>query len=206
MQRSKDRHRHGMAPNPAQDPAPSLYAHSRNDEGKRHDLVDHLRSVAALAAEFATLFSASDLAHSLGLWHDVGKFDPDFQSYLLQAESGKRSRGADHKAAGVHIALEQGLGPFALVLQGHHGGLKNKQDLKRWFDSHSAATNTALERAQAAIPDLLPASPVTVPESARPQPDVRQLELFLRLLFSTLVDADFLDTETHFSADKDRHR
>ena len=182
------------------------YAHTRNDQGKRHDLVDHLQAVAALASQFAAPFGASELAHYLGLWHDLGKFNPDFQNYLLQAETGKRSRGPDHKAAGVHVALEQKLGPLALPLQGHHGGLKNKQDLKRWFGKHAAATGVALELAQKAIPDLLPGSPLSLPEYAMLQPDAKQFEFFLRLLFSALVDADFLDTEQHFNAGQSEYR
>jgi len=182
------------------------YAHTRNDQGKRHDLVDHLQAVAALASQFAAPFDASQLAYYLGLWHDLGKFDPDFQSYLLQAETGKRSRGPDHKAAGALVALQQDLGPLVLLLQGHHGGLKNKQEFKRWLERHADATAVALDLAEKAIPDLLPDSPLNLPGHLTAAPDLRQLEFFLRLLFSALVDADFLDTEQHFSARQSEFR
>lgn len=179
------------------------YAHTRNPQGKRHVLVDHLRDVAALASGFAEPFRASRLAHYLGLWHDVGKFDPDFQRYLLQAEAGERSRGPDHKAAGVQIVLKRNLGPLALVLQGHHGGLRNKQALKRWLEKHADTTSQPLQIAQETIPDLFPDSPLRLPEYAASKLEV---EFFLRFLFSTLVDADFLDTEQHFSADQSEYR
>ncbi len=184
----------------------TVYAHSRNDQGQRHDLVEHLQAVAALASQFAAPFEASKLAHYLGLWHDLGKFDPDFQSYLLQAEAGNRRYGPDHKAAGVQMALQHGLGPLALLLQGHHGGLKNKQDLKRWLAKNAARTGRALDLAQQALPNLSPDAPLSVPAYAKPQGDVRRLEFFLRFLFSALVDADFLDTERHFNADQSAHR
>lgn len=64
------------------------YAHSSNAAGQRHDLVDHLRVVAEQAAAFAAPFGAGDLARWAGLWHDLGKFHPDFQEYLRQAEQG----------------------------------------------------------------------------------------------------------------------
>jgi len=181
------------------------YAHTLNDQGTRHDLVDHLRGVATLVSQFAEAFGASRLARYLGLWHDIGKFDPDFQRYLIEAEAGKRSRGPDHKAAGAKVALNQDLGPLALLLQGHHGGLKNKQNFRKWLAKHTGATDTALELAQKTIPDLFPDSPLDLPEYLTPQSDL-QLEFFLRILFSALVDADFLDTEQHFSASKSAYR
>ena len=54
------------------------YAHSKNDTGKRHDLVQHLTDVAEQAREYAAKFGAGDLAYWAGLWHDLGKFNPDF--------------------------------------------------------------------------------------------------------------------------------
>jgi HD superfamily phosphohydrolase YqeK len=61
------------------------YAHSRNARGQRHALVTHLRSVADLAADFAAAFGASEPARYLGLWHDLGKFNPVFRSICATA-------------------------------------------------------------------------------------------------------------------------
>ena len=52
------------------------YAHSANESGERHLLVDHLKEAARLTAEFAEGLGARDLGYYLGLWHDLGKFDP----------------------------------------------------------------------------------------------------------------------------------
>lgn len=189
-----------------QDEPHAHYAHTRNNRGKRHDLSEHLLGVATLASEFAAAFGACDLGHYLGLWHDVGKIDPDFQSYLLQAEAGGRGRGPDHKAAGAHAAVEQALGPLALLIQGHHGGLRNKQDLREWYEKHVATADLTLDHAKVVIPGLVPDSSLNLPAYAVPRRDQRQLEFFMRFLFSALVDADFLDTEQHFSLSKSEIR
>lgn len=82
------------------------YAHSRNEAGDRHGLVEHLRAVAKLAAAFAARFGAADPAFYVGLWHDLGKFHCAFQDYLLACERDPdgRQRGPDHKAAGSVLA------------------------------------------------------------------------------------------------------
>lgn len=174
------------------------YAHSRNTRGRRHGLVAHLQGVADLAARFAADFGAADLAHALGLWHDLGKFDPAFQSYLLASEQDQtaRRRGPDHKAAGVQLVRQHSGGLTALILQGHHGGLKTPNDLRNWFVKHASNTGEALMLARRALPTLDPPAPLALPGYARR--NHRAAEFFLRMLFSALVDADFLDTEQHF--------
>ena len=57
----------------------NYYAHSENVAREKHDLIQHLRSVAQLAETFAGKFSAAELGYWAGLWHDLGKFHPDFQ-------------------------------------------------------------------------------------------------------------------------------
>ena len=64
------------------------YAHSPNSQGEWHELVAHLRAVAALASQFATAFGAREAAYWLGLWHDVGKFHPEWQRYLRETHAG----------------------------------------------------------------------------------------------------------------------
>jgi CRISPR-associated endonuclease/helicase Cas3 len=57
-------------------------AHSKNERGETHDLVTHLTQVAKLASGFAAKFGASELAHWVGLWHDIGRFHPAFQVHV----------------------------------------------------------------------------------------------------------------------------
>ena len=49
-----------------------------------HDLAEHLRSVGALASEFAAHYGAG-WAQLAGRWHDLGKYRPRFQRYIRQA-------------------------------------------------------------------------------------------------------------------------
>ena len=173
---------------------PDYHAHSANEEGQRHGLVEHLRAVAELAREFSSFFGGGETAHYAGLWHDLGKFDPEFQRYL----SGGRPRGPDHKGAGTRLACQH-LGPGGLLVQGHHGGLGARRHLKGWSDEKGAtgAATKALETARRLIPELEPQHPVDFPDFVKR--DRFKAELWLRMVFSALVDADFLDTERHFN-------
>ncbi|MDQ3927599.1 MAG: CRISPR-associated endonuclease Cas3'' [Chloroflexota bacterium] len=179
-------------------------AHTKNQQGNRHDLVEHLRTVADLAAGFASSFNAAELARYVGLWHDVGKFNPTFQEYLLRAEVDPSAKGTgpDHKAAGSQIALKH-LPPLALLVQGHHGGLHSPSEMQAWLQrklASSLASFQAIETALSVLPELEPAGKLTAPPFV--EQDRSAAELFLRLLFSALVDADCLDTERHFQQDK----
>lgn len=178
-------------------------AHTRNNQGEYHELVTHLQSVANLAADFAAPMHASELARFVGLWHDLGKFHPDFQQYLLDAEAGQHRKGPDHKAAGVRVAREHGLDPIMLLLQGHHGGLKNRTDLHRWYEQCKNGTEKALSIAREVL-DFKASEQPPFPAFARRSP--RSAEFFLRMLFSALVDADFLDTEAHFNPERGAYR
>lgn len=176
------------------------FAHSRNELGRRHDLVAHLRAVGSLTALFADKLGAKDAGYWLGLWHDVGKFDPAWQSYLLACEAGSHPGPVDHKAAGAKIAFEHASAlPLSLLIQGHHGGLRTFADLKGWLGERSAfrGPTMALEAALAEIPNLVP-SDHSFEFPARIHTDPLRSEMFFRLLFSALIDADRLDTERHF--------
>lgn len=185
------------------------YAHSKNGQGQRHDLVAHLRGVADLAGDFAGEFQAREVAFYLGLWHDLGKFHPAWQRYLLEDEakpSGRgRGHGPDHKLAGTILA-QQYFGRIALLIHGHHGGLKTLTELKGFLADPElkTAARQALELARGVITDLNPDGKVALPDFI--QGNALAAELFLRLLFSALVDADSLDTEEHKSRARASHR
>jgi CRISPR-associated endonuclease/helicase Cas3 len=177
------------------------FAHSRNSEGIRHDLAAHLREVAALAAHFAEAFSAREFGYYSGLWHDVGKFREAFQQYLRDCEANpeQKARGPDHKAAGAKLAADR-LGLAALVIQGHHGGLKSLEEFRSWVSARANDTDVTEALARAARLNLTP--DVRPPLPAHVERDALAAEFFVRMLFSALVDADFLDTERHFQPAK----
>ena len=129
-----------------------MLAHSCNFQGDRHELVTHLRAVAGTARGFGAAFKGSDPAYYAGLWHDLGKFNPAFQTYLsrCEADSGARGSGPDHKGAGAVLAYQH-LPPLSLLIQGHHGGLRSRVALKNWVaerENDSEVTD-AIESARA---------------------------------------------------------
>ncbi len=180
-------------------------AHTRNQQGKRQDLLEHLRNVADMAAQFATPFGAADGARIAGLFHDIGKFNPAFQQYLRDAEAGVvKPGGPDHKGAGAVWAVQQKIDLLAFLIAGHHGGLPAQKTLKNaWLPGKMKdnEVQTAIQTAQRELAtewsriDATKAFPSWL-SKATPY----EAELFLRMLFSALVDADFLDTERHFTA------
>jgi CRISPR-associated endonuclease/helicase Cas3 len=179
-------------------------AHSANHLGVRHDLVEHLHGVADRAEAFAHAFGAGDLARAAGLYHDLGKFHPDFQEYLTYCEQhpGERGPRVDHKGAGVQYSAELS-GALQLAIVAHHGGLRSPGELKTWLadDRVQSRIDEALRRATEELPELAqPAIPIVAPAFA--EASAIAGEFFVRMLFSCLVDADFLDTEAHFDVEK----
>jgi CRISPR-associated endonuclease/helicase Cas3 len=175
-------------------------AHSPNNSGIPHDLVKHLKDVAKQAKEFAAKFGAADLGYWIGLWHDLGKFNPDFQEYLKAQDEARPTSKVRHAIWGALLAyrlLLQFRLPWeeiVLPIAGHHAGLKDPGYLLGQME----------EKAQTAEGKSLL---LLVRDAARslPQPKVKSVsrsdtrrELFIRILFSAMVDADYLDTESHF--------
>lgn len=181
-------------------------AHSANAQGRRHDLVTHIQSVADLARTFADKFGAGELGYWAGLWHDVGKVHPDFQRYLRDCEANpeKHRRGPDHKRAGALLAAQRH-DLIAFLVVGHHGGLPGRAELKAWLQAKTKAVPA--REALALIPQHLtevePPTPIALPSHVTSALDV---EFFIRMLFSALVDADFLDTERHFNVGQAEER
>ncbi|BDG59299.1 CRISPR-associated endonuclease Cas3'' [Caldinitratiruptor microaerophilus] len=171
-------------------------AHSAFEGNEGHDLKEHLYSVAALTRQFATALGAPEWGWWAGLWHDIGKIHPLFQAYLKDS---KVARGPDHKGAGTVMAFRHAQ-PLAFVIAGHHGGLHSLGDLKshihEWM--RSSHVQEALAQAKSHFSDLEPHAPLPTPQHLR---GPLEQEFFIRLLFSSLVDADRLDTEAYFHPD-----
>lgn len=183
-----------------------LYAHTPAEGSTEWHMLDqHIFAVAEMARDFASAFGADDLAYWLGIWHDLGKFNPAFQDYLKAClvDPEHRGHGPDHKAAGA-IYAQRHLAILALLVQGHHGGLKSPAEFKNWLaekqQEHGTAVDTALAAARVLLTKLDPPQSLDIPVAIRTNRHAS--EFFLRMLFSALVDADFLDTEQHFNKGK----
>jgi len=191
-----------------------FFAHSLKGrpESEWHRLEDHLINTAKLAASFASEFGCDQWAYVSGLWHDIGKYSEEFQKMLrdasLEENSEERHRRVDHSTAGA-IYAEKHFGKlgriFAYIIAGHHAGLPDWQ-------SPSAGNRSLLYRLQKEDVyrsiDLLKI-PETIRFCSAPGQGFRTRSghaLWIRMLFSCLVDADFLDTEVFFEPDKAEER
>lgn len=137
------------------------------------------------------------LAEVAGLLHDLGKYTAEFQNRL---QGGKR---VDHATAGAQLVVNKWshFGKLlAYVIAGHHAGLANGVD-----DGNDRSTLDV--RLKKIIPELdaIWEDEIILPDqlsfpAIRAKEDFEgfQLAFLTRMLFSCLVDADFLDTEAFY--------
>jgi len=182
-----------------------MHAHTPNARGDWHALVNHLLSVARLSSRNALPFGSADVAYLAGLWHDLGKVSPGFQSYLLACANGRQAQSVPHAAPGAAYAYKSlrrfgdDLWPeVVLPILGHHAGLHEVGNAAAQL---STRHDQALLAAMVSLANELP--PGSRP--AAPLEGTRR-ELRLRMIFSALVDADYIDTERHFDPAKARAR
>ena len=176
-----------------------LYAHTpRTGSDEWHGLEEHLQEVSRLAGEHAAAFGAAELGRWVGAYHDVGKASREFQDYLQKChlEPDRKHKTTDHKGAGTWAA-RNAFQPLAFIINGHHGGLRNLGGLGTILKEveHDPVRIEAYRAMEAAVGDVLNLR-VGGPSTWAEPP--RSLELFIRMLFSALVDADHHDTEQHF--------
>lgn len=188
------------------------YAHSLPDSPSNtwQPLDAHLRGVADLAAQFAAAFGAEDWGRAAGWFHDLGKYSAAFQRYLRQAgmddchgeDSGERT---DHSTAGAQYAVtrQKVLGHLlAYALAGHHSGLLDavagSSQEKRLHKQVEEWQHGLDELPELPFPRALPPCLSTVSMAERDF----TFAFFVRMLFSCLTDADFLDTEAFMNPEQ----
>jgi CRISPR-associated endonuclease/helicase Cas3 len=197
----------------------------QNPDGtwKTHPLQDHLDATAKRAGEFAAAFGNRDWGEVLGYWHDLGKFHPAWQEYLRR-ESGYdeeahiegTSGRPNHSSAGAILAAEKAnhLPPSRILgyaIAGHHGGLADwYADLEaRLSSENELKTLTMTKSVQEASKFLnkpLPSSIPCILAKGNAKDQSEHYHLWIRMLFSCLVDADFLDTEEFMEPEKAAER
>ncbi len=179
-----------------------MLAHTSKD-GRTQPFSEHAKIVAKLAARFASEFGGEEPARIAGLLHDIGKCSPAGQRRL----NGAQER-VEHAAAGAEVlGTENHKKPFAYLLAycvaGHHTGLPDggvstdtddrptlcaKLKRQKQRDHDYAAYAQELD---APVPDAVPYLLNCADLNKGFSYSFRT-----RMLFSCLVDADFLDTES----------
>jgi len=197
----------------------TLYAHTIPDktEEEWQPLEEHLQAVAQRAHDFAQLFQSGDWAWNAGWLHDLGKATNAFQGYLRRSndldDSEYDSDGStsNHASTGAALAVKRLQAPIGQTLAylsaGHHAGLPD------WYsaDSGAAALQMRLREGEANLARLL-ADATDVEQNLRavskPPPLVKRdnFHIWVRMLFSCLVDADYLDTEAFIDRQKTQSR
>ncbi len=188
---------------------PEFAAHTpQSQPGLWHGLKDHLETVAAETEIKAEKLKGSRLGYYVGLWHDLGKYNPKFQDFLQQAHVAKLAgqkepkQKVPHAVYGAFLAKELGCQPLGFLIAGHHAGLSNLKgdnslDQKLKNSEQLAIYQSLLSLASQEIPSIKTSEDLRSYFKPFGQ-DRIAVDLFLRLIFSCLIDADRLDTE-HFA-------
>lgn len=180
-----------------------------------HSLDEHLEQTAKLAEQFADAFNSGKWGKTAGLAHDIGKGCQKWQEYLCN-KSGYSDEDAhlegnvgkiEHSIAGAKFVTneyEKSIGRIlAYCISGHHAGLPD------WYAGDaSSAGALSVRLSKADLPEVTSefrkkldcSKPDNVPwKFSREDLDI---SMWIRMLFSCLVDADFLDTERYMNPQK----
>lgn len=177
-----------------------MFAHSTADSSRIgwEPLAKHLHDVAERAVRFAPP-AWHGLALAAGQLHDIGKMSAAYQAYIAAPRQAGR-KGPDHSSAGAREA-ERLYGPqlgraIAFTIAGHHAGLPDFLDLDRRV-REKTLENYAGWEVEVGEP---PAKATLAPAGAHtPNAHAGFGEAFLiRMVFSCLVDADYLATEQFY--------
>lgn len=163
-------------------------AHVSEDGMRNQSILSHLEGTAVIAERFAKSFGGQEQARTAGLLHDIGKYSDGFQKRL------KGGKKVDHSTAGAKVAMAQKQPEVAFAIAGHHSGLPDGGSKTDTMDSP-----TLCGRLKKPVEDCdLWKSEVNLPSSVTRPPiaqDGFSVSFYTRMLYSCLVDADFLDTE-----------
>src|SRR3984957_16815661 len=185
------------------------YAHSTAtpDGSNWQPLRDHLKQTALRAKMFGSKFGAAKAAALAGWLHDLGKYSEPYQAYI----GGRGPGGVDHSTAGAQEVLKLGMKGadkgmaelIAYAIAGHHAGLPDMRSV-------NGEASALVDRLEKSVPPLDPIWQSEIetdlaglfPAGIKPAPNKGgfQIAFLGRMIFSCLVDADFLDTEAFYAS------
>jgi CRISPR-associated endonuclease/helicase Cas3 len=179
-------------------------------------LLEHLNETALLAAKFAENFDSTEWAHALGMCHDVGKGTIEWQNYICaksgfeydeEASSETVCGKIEHSSTGAKLVEDVlGVAPgrfLSYAVAGHHTGLPD-------FGGAQSSLQFRLQNANAEkIASEFKSAPIAARSIKPPwkfSRDGLDLSLWIRMLFSCLIDADRLNTEAYMDFEKSKAR
>jgi CRISPR-associated endonuclease/helicase Cas3 len=189
------------------------FAHSKgSDTSDWQTIQDHLEGAARLAREIGSATGVSEFAYIAASLHDIGKYSQAFQRRILGS-----NHSVDHKTAGAKEIIrlisnsdnQQIIAnSLAYCIMGHHGGLldygsqvdtDSENTLfarihKKQVEDYSAYSSE-IDVSALVLPERIPIRPI------KGAPGF-SVSFFTRMIYSILVDADFLDTETFVNGGK----
>lgn len=190
------------------------YAHSK--EGRPCSewqlLKDHGANVGKLSGQFANYFNARNWGEAAGNDHDDGKGTAAWQAWLRHVNNiidefspsySGHPNHALHGAKRLYQFSKEAGKLLSYCISGHHGGLPN------WYDAEQTGLNSKLKNELSLLtitlknPELENRLPFTVSD---PNDFGFQLQFFVRMIFSCLVDADYLDTEAFLDKTRSKYR
>ena len=183
-----------------------MYIGHKREDGSLQPLKEHLINVSELAGKFGESFGAKEHATRTGRLHDAGKYSKAGQRRMEDPENTAK---VDHSTAGARIAwTECKDGAAAIAIAGHHGGMPDmggkmasdgngtlqgrlRKDLSGKLDYVAYWQENTIDKGVLLPEWVLKSNPFA------PQ-------FYTRMLFSCLVDADFLDTERFMQGEMPR--
>lgn len=172
--------------------------HRSDSDNRQQLLIEHLTQTAELAKNFGLGFYNSEFAYVCGMLHDIGKYSEAFQERIL-----KGGKKCDHSSAGGRIIASYP--PFGILaaycITGHHSGLLNygsRTDgkLEGSLNSRLSQNNTIPDFSDCRVDiDVKSYGGKLLPNLKPLGRGGFSVSFFTRMIYSCLVDADFLDTE-----------
>lgn len=195
----------------------TYYAHKSGD-GRVQTILEHAVGTAQLASAFASGFGCAELGAAEGKYHDTGKYGDGFQGLLNGS-----GESYEHSSAGMQVFWDYTKRTreparcaaavlLAYAVAGHHAGLPD-------YGSNASTENDATlcgkqkrlqnrprdweayQKELGDVSEIPPLDDMFMPKKTKnPSENGWFSYQFLgRMLFSALVDADYLDTEQFMS-------
>lgn len=183
-----------------------MYIGHRRKDGTIQPLKEHLLDVAELAGGFAKRFGAEAHSRQVGILHDAGKYSKAAQRRMADPEHTPR---VDHSTAGAMIAWNRCKdGSAAIAIAGHHGGMPDLGSRKMACEGDGTLYGRLCKDLSGNLDYSSFWQENSIVQSMlMPQWTMKTIfapQFYTRMLFSCLVDADFLDTERFMQGEMPR--